>query len=674
MTRNRHAPQAAAIFLLGGFLIGSPGARAFPDAATPGGHHVAAVRGRESRFVPPELEGLAETDGLLEQLEGRIRRAETHPTRMQDGFDVLHYDLAMAISLDSLAIAGVMTLKARTLQDGLSALALDLRDTTLTCDGVEINGTPAPFTHADDVVEITISPPLATADTFSVTVRYSGWPTAEGYASFDVFDHDGVPIIQTLSEPYHARSWWPCKDRPDDKATATLHFTVPDSMIVGSNGLLTNLDHHRDGRATYHWTESYPIATYLVSIAATNYVIIEDVYESDGATMPVTHFVYPEDREDARIDFAVTPAMLALFADRFGEYPFIEEKYGMAEFQHAGAIEHQTLTSMRSGCVTGRNLCEHIVAHELAHQWWGDAVTPKDWKNIWLNEGFASYSQVLWEEERDGHAAYLEWFNSRAYLTFAGSLYDPIELFSRTTYLKGAFVLHMLRGILGDDLFFEALRRYRFTHEYDVATTEDFQTAVEATAGAPLDWFFDEWVYGEGRPTYVYSWDQTPAGGGAVVNLLIEQVQEGPLFRMPLVIRLYSQAGPEDARVENTRRLERFILRCGATVDSLRLDPDGWALKWIAGERPFEELADRLDRPTPFTLSPNPARDFVALSFRSAPPDFAVYDAGGRLVRRLAPRSGWSVWDTRDESGRRVASGLYWIRGGDAARGVTVLR
>jgi len=621
------------------------------------------------------LDQLDITDAERVALGRRILDAQMNPSPSQDSYDALHYDLSLRIAPDSTVYEGSLTMTARNLDPGVGrSITLDLSDTTLSVAAVSVDGESAGFTHADDLIWINMPPSIAEGDTFTVTVVYDGWPHAEGYGSFTVEEHRSGVSIQSFSEPFYARTWWPCKDRPDDKVTTSLHITVPDTMTVTSNGLLSHVEDRIDGWATSHWNESYPIATYLVSLAISNYEIIHDTYISGTTTMPIIHYAFPHHVERARIDFERTPEMMNYFAGLFGEYPFIDEKYGMAVIRHVGALEHQTLTSIGSNTIIGNHAYDHTFAHELAHQWWGDMVTLADWRDIWLNEGFASYSEALWAEHTGGLDAYLEWFTSRMHLDWEGTIYDPLETISPIVYMKGAFVLHMLRGIFGKELLFDALLHYRSLYEYDVATTFDFQEAVEAVIGEPLDWFFDQWVFGEDRPTYAYAWDQSESGDGVVVNLLIEQVQDGPVFRMPLTVRLYGPHGSVDARVVSGDRIERFWLEAGAPIDSIGIDPDGWVLRWMDGEKPFETLSDSLPASAEFALSPNPARGAVRILYDTRPRSLNVYDAVGRLVRRLEPRESWSVWDTRNASGAGVSSGVYWIRGDNIVRRVVVVR
>jgi aminopeptidase N len=604
---------------------------------------------------------------------------------LAETYDVLRYDLALEVTLSGLSggVLGTMTMEARSLQENLTHVVLDL-DSVLRCTGVSDAGVETSFVHAQNQLRVTFTEPKAFDEPFTVVVHYRGEPPRRGFGSFAVYQHDGVPIVQTLSEPGFAHTWWPCKDRPNDKALVSLHYTVPPGMVAAANGVLTSVEPLAAGRTTYHWESRYPISTYLVSLAATNYVTIEDTYSSGTKAMPLTHYVFPEDLASAEIAFARTPEMIAAFAARFGEYPFIEEKYGMAEFLFAGAMEHQTLTSYGQGLVLSPN--DLIVAHELAHQWWGDCVTLEHFRNIWLNEGFATYGEALWLEASEGRAAYLEFFDERAHIPFAGPVYDPdpSQLFTSTTYIKGAFVLHMLRGVVGDSKFYDILRAYHAAHAYDNASTRVFIEIAEAVAAVDLEWFFAQWLRRDDRPAYEMTWSSPPVGPGAgSVTIDIRQLQEGELYRMPVPVRIHGPSGITPIVLEVAARSETFIVSVPTPVDSIELDPEGWVLKWIG---PPPESVASLDSGGSAAerlrswASPNPFDVFTRIHLAGAwsvERTVLVFDASGRqrTSLRVDPGADAVRWDGADDAGVRLPPGVYLYEvGGSAESGKVVVR
>lgn len=508
------------------------------------------------------------------------------PTATSRDVDAQHVDLDLVVALigdpgaPTPFIAGKMTLTVELRKPDLATVALDLDD-ALTVDDVILDGEPTGFVHtAADQVLVDLTPFLAAGSTVVIEVSYHGTPVEQGFGSFVVDEHLGTPVIQTVSQPIYARTWWPCIDRPDDKFTLDLHYTVPDWMTAVANGVLLGVDDPGDGTRTFHWRETTPIASYLVSIAATDYVRLDDVYDSSVGPVPVTHYVFPEDSLDAVTSFSNVPAMMGAFAGRFGEYPFADEKYGMAAIRFLGGMEHQTLTSIGSGLIDGTHTNDPILAHELAHQWWGDCVTPRNLRNIWLSEGFATYAEALWEEHAHGIDAYLAFFAARDHFLFSGPVYDPPpdRVFTITTYVKGAYVLHMLRHVLGDADFFAVFEVYRSRHEYGNASTRDFIDAAETVAGKELDWFFDQWLRREGRPAYAASVVQD----GAIATVTVTQTHDGDPYRMPLPLRIHTSAGPVDITVDNATTMAAYDVPVTGTVDSVTVDPDGWILKEAA--------------------------------------------------------------------------------------------
>jgi len=259
-------------------------------------------------------------------------------------------------------------------------------------------------------------------------------------------------------------------------------------------------------------------------------------------------------------------------------------------------MEHQTITSYGYLLITGDNRYDFVNAHELAHHWFGDAVTLKDWKNIWLNEGFASYSESLWKEHTGGKTAYFDHMKGFDYGYFSGTVYDPKGFIDNpaiyaTIYQKGAWVLHMLRGVLGDELFFKAVRAYYEKYKYSNAETSQLVEVFEEYYGSKLDWFFDQWVYkGTGRPKYEYSWKfedfQGQKGSGAyTVRLQLKQVQkedEIDLYKMPIKVTIVTEAGDKEFTVFNDTRDQSFLLTVDSTPKEVLIDKDGWILKKVA--------------------------------------------------------------------------------------------
>jgi hypothetical protein len=392
-------------------------------------------------------------------------------------------------------------------------------------------------------------------------------------------------MVWSLSEPSGARYWWPCKDRPDDKAIVEEHWIVRPDWIATGNGVLLGVDTVVDGKKRYRWRATHPLTTYLVSVAATDYVTYSESYTSlTGSSVPIDYYVYAEDLDDAQISFSETASMLAFFAETFGEYPFVEDKYGMSAIPVGGAMEHSTNTSYGYTLINGQNTYDFVNAHEIAHQWFGDSVSPQTWMDIWLNEGFASYSEALWFEHLSGFTALKDYMGLFYRDFYDGPVYDPNQLFSTTVYNKGAWVLHMLRGVMGDDAFFQSLRGWYEDRFDGVGNTAQFQANQETFHGGPLDWFFEQWVYGENRPAYEYGFSTADPGDGTYRTYVrIRQVQSNAgTFTMPVRLVLQTAAGSEERTVWNDFAEQDFVLETTEPVSGLEFDPDNWILKYWA--------------------------------------------------------------------------------------------
>jgi aminopeptidase N len=617
-------------------------------------------------------EELARRRRVEERMETeRIRKSLVD----QGTYDVLHYELSLDVDPASESISGTLSMEARSLVEGPASVVLDLFN-VLTVSAVRERGAAANFSHANDLLTVNLSGVYAAGDTIRVEIDYGGNPTGDNDelndTAFSFAKHGPNPanrdqlVIYTISEPFFARAWWPCKDVPGDKATARLRITVPDTLVVASNGVLEGEAGVPGGKKTYTWYEKYPIATYLVSLAISNYVVFDDYFDyAPAESMQVVCYAYPEHEIGARLDFTNTVRMLEIYSDLFGLYPFVDEKYGMAEFGWAGAMEHQTCTSMGSVFFAGTTRRDDwVVAHELAHQWWGDLVTPADWADVWLNEGFATYSEALWVEATAGPDSMRVYMSGwRPSWGFRGTLYDPENLFGTTVYRKGGWVLHMLRGVMGDEVFFAALRDYGSEESfgYGNATTADFQRVCEEHYGGSLQWFFDEWVYGEGEPVYAYYWASAGEGMNASVDLSIRQVQTDGIFAMPIEVRFSFASGDTTVTVWNDGAVAQQRFAFGREVLGVVLDPDAWILASVE-ERRLDSIA--------LSINPNPFNSSARVGFEmgnAGSVEIDVYDVTGAYVQTLLRGSRGAgyheiTWDGSNAAGQSVSSGVYFVR------------
>jgi aminopeptidase N len=506
-----------------------------------------------------------------------------------DSYDVHYYDIYWRPDYSDSSLYGEVGIHASSTVEPLNNV-LVLLHSSLNVDSVYNSSGILLSSHQNDLLTVYLDKSYSLGEEFDFIVVYSGQPEQNWGIGEGLFyvKHNGVPMIENLSEPYGARRWWPCKDVPYDKADSLdIRVTCDTGMVATSNGILVSDTDHGDGTHTMHWSERYPITTYLVCLSVTNYVSWTDYYVySPTDSMPVVNYIFPEYLDDEDIAYGVSPLAITVLADLFGEYPFIEEKYG-----HSMCVVH----GMEHQCNTALNhyfsVDEPTVVHELAHHWFGNQVTCADWHHIWLNEGIGTYCEPLFYEVLYGTGFYHDYINQIEYWE-GGSLYvtdvtDVYEIFSGRSYWKGAWVCHMLRHVVGDSAFFEGFQSYISDFAYANATTEDLQAEVEAASGMELDWFFQDWIYGEYYPIYRYSYmiEEDPSGGWNIyLHIRQKQTTDPLVFRMMIDIPINTASGEETMVAYNDRREQNFIIHVNDEPTAVYFDPDKWILRKMLWE------------------------------------------------------------------------------------------
>ncbi|MDH3252596.1 MAG: M1 family aminopeptidase, partial [Ignavibacteria bacterium] len=572
-----------------------------------------------------------------------LQKSMSEDPDSEPSIDVTYYRLDIAISTAPNYLEGSVLVMAHSYVDSLRTVTLDLMS-SMTVDSVRVGSSIVPFQQNPASVAISLDRPYASGELLAIEVYYQGVPGSSGFGSFVFSSHGGTPWVWSLSEPYGARDWWPCKDHPSDKADSVdIWVTVSQGYKVGSNGRLVSVSDNGDGTSTWKWSERYAIASYLVMVAITDYAEFSNwfVY-SPSDSMEVLNYVLPEHLGSAQANLPKTVDMLHIFSETFGMYPFTEEKYGHVEFGWGGAMEHQTMTSTGS-------FAEYIIAHELAHQWFGDLITCANWSNIWLNEGFATYSEALYYEEYYGSSRY--WTDMSAKMVAAKSAAGTIyrgdtsgvgSLFNGSlVYRKGATVLHMLRHVLGDSLFFLSLRTYvadpRF--RYGVATTEDFQDVCETVSGKDLGYFFQQWIYGEKYPRYTYSWSAEPAASGYDMTVVLNQTTgttNPAFFTMPVDFKVTGTGWDTTLVLFNNANGQQFTFTVPSLPTSGELDPESWILRDATGVPVVSVSGTAM--PSKFALEqnfPNPFNPATVIRFtipHSALINVTVYNVLGESI------------------------------------------
>lgn len=549
--------------------------------------------------------------------------------------DVVYQQLNLEVDPAVRAIGGNVVSKVKVLKENIAELYFDL-SSALTVDSIHFNRNKMVYQHANDRIQITLPSALALNSIHEVTIFYHGVPPETGFGSFVISLHNDTPILWTLSEPYGSSDWWPCKESLSDKIDSIdVLVTAPSQYRTASNGKLIS-DDIAGSKRTAHWKHRYPIAAYLVAIAVTNYETYSDFVDSpDGKSIEILNYMYPEYLEEAKSRSQDVSDIMEYFNERLITYPFAQEKYGHAQFGWGGGMEHQTMSFM-SG------LHFELVAHEMAHQWFGDYITLASWQDIWLNEGFATYmSGLIYENLKEG-MYWPIWKNQQVARITAqsdGSVFVPdttnqSRLFNgRLSYSKGGYLLHMLRWEMGDENFFKGLKNYLSDPSlaYGSAKQEDLVRHMELAADTSFTEFFRDWYYGEGYPNYqIHQLAVLGSDGGQMLQ--ISQIPSHPsvsFFEMHVPIRVWKNGQHTDLRLYNNGQDQKFLIS-ETVVDSIQFDPEKWLIakaELVVGN---EELPK--DEQVKIIADPSNQQVKVVLPFFGATEKIRMVDVSGRTV------------------------------------------
>lgn len=553
-------------------------------------------------------------------------------TSASNNFDVKYYRCEWEVNPTIRFIKGKVT-SYFVITAPSSSITYDLMN-TLTVDSVKGPNGNISYSQTNNTLIINFAGSKAQGTLDSVSIYYKGVPPDNGFGSFEINTHAGIPILWTLSEPYGSRDWWPCKNGLDDKADSIdVYITNPSQYKAASNGLLQDEIISGDKKTT-HWKHRYPIASYLVCMAVTNYAEYKDYIQIGDQNLLMQTFCYPENLALFKQQTQLLFPTMKYYSELFGTYPFINEKYGHVQFGWGGGMEHQTSTFLYSPD-------EFLMSHELAHQWFGDKITIGSWQHIWLSEGFATFLTNLDAEKKYPQTAMLGRTLEINKITAnsGGSVFvkdtsSVDRIFdARLSYSKGGYLLNMLRWILGDDNFFTGLKKYFNdpTLAYNFAVTKDLQRNLEDVSGKKLDYFFDQWFYGEGYPSYNIQWSQV---GNDYVKIKMNQITSNPsvdFFKLPVALLFKNATQQKTIIIDNQANGEIFFNNIGFIADTVIVDPDHWL---ITKNNSTERLPD-ITGDNDIQIYPNPFVSSININFLhfSSPKVFLkIFDEKGSLI------------------------------------------
>jgi aminopeptidase N len=587
---------------------------------------------------------------------------------LPDKYDVTFYFLDLMVENNTTALSGKVTIKAKSIVPALDTVAFELIS-GMTVDTVYINGQQHSFQHLNDLITISLSSPIPDETYFTAKICYHGTPPSGGFFSGITTAYSETyqkNVTWTLSEPYAAKDWWPTKQDLGDKADSVwVYLTTSEENMAGSQGLLTAVTPMPGGKLRYEWKSYYPIDYYLISFAVADYQEYNFFAHPEGTddSVLIQNFIYdhPDCLPANQAGIDRTADFIELFSDLFGMYPFIDEKYGHCLTQLGGGMEHQTMTTIGGFSFS-------LVAHELGHMWFGDKVTCATWSDIWINEGFATYSDYL------AHSYLSTPYYDSLWLKIkhdyvkslpGGSVYVPPDQLGdiwrifdgRLSYSKGALLLHMIRFELqDDDMFFNILETYVDEYGDSVATGDDFREWTELQSGMDFTDFFNQWYYGEGYPIYDITWHQGE-GRLDIISTQTTSTTITPLFKMHVPYHLIFTDGTDTTLLLlQDANLNIFSILVSKTIEKLELDPEQWIMHELNSLAVGEE---EKNNPLYFTIGPNPAKNHLNIYFSNQPEielNVLISDLTGRIVYKNK-HTGPSI----SINNSNLASGVYQV-------------
>jgi len=534
------------------------------------------------------------------------RPVQSEPSR---NFDALHYRVTLEFDLEGKRFEGSNLVRLVPLVEELREIVLHAEKLAIS-RVLDSRGDELQFQEGNGVLKIILPESRGLDEEIEIEIRYSGEDPAKGLY-FDGPNDTHPLIVTTDSWPDEARYWYPCYDHPHDKITTEMIITAPTGNKVLSNGRLVSRKPGPGGSTeTWHWHQERPISTYLTMLAVGPYVRMEDSFKG----LPLNYWVFEGDEENASRIFKDTPKMMEYFIDLYGyDYPWAKYDQVISPRQGGGAeATSATLLGMKviHDPEPGLDLnWERIIAHELAHQWWGDLITLRSWEHTWMNESFATYSDYLYLNHARGKDVgdwvlqqkveqYLEEARNEYTRPIVFKRYEsPGDNFDAHTYPKGAVILHQLRWILGDQVFFKVLNRFLHRHAFRVVDTHDFMTLVKDVSGRNMDWYFEQHLFKPGHPIFEveYEWNE----GAKAIEMTVSQVQDFergvPVYTLPVQVGITTSQGKEVHMLQVDESREVFTLAAAEQPKLVRFDEGNHLLKELVFQKAVGELIYQLE-------------------------------------------------------------------------------
>lgn len=593
-----------------------------------------------------DMEDLVKTESLkYQKMLATTRNVNPNTTN----YDLRYQRLELTLNPASSAnITGKVTSHFIPNQD-MNSIYFDFND-ALTVSEVKYHGSNISFSQlTSNEIKIDFPSTLSNNVLDSLSISYSGTPAIENIIDsysrhrLNKSTNTSVPyVIYTLSEPYGAKDWFPTKQSLNDKIEKVrIEVTTPTGIYVAANGKLISETAISGTQLKTIWQTNYAIPAYLIAIGVTSYNKYTDTI--GNPPFPYINYIYPSNSGLSLTNINKVKPIMELFETYFGPYPYRDEKYGHMEFDFGGGMEHPTMSSMGTNTLS-------VYAHELGHQWFGDKTTCKTWNDAWINEGFARFSEHLYNEKitnagnKAAYVSYLQGFIDNITGSAGGTVYVPdsgLESFrifdSRLSYNKGSYLLIMLKWMVGDDVFYQAVREYSNNYAYTYATGMDFKSSFEASTGKDFTEFFNDWYFGEGYPIYDIRWKQNADQSITFMVSQTKSISSAPaFFEMLLPIKVTGTSGQTAELVlNNTTNSQVFNLPLSFNVSSVSFNYENQILtkgSTVTNDTSF--LATDAAKETPIKLYPNPASNEIGFAGLKKSLPFEIYSLDGKLVKK----------------------------------------